>query len=105
VTARTDDSDAISCAGDATNMRAPDSGAVYLYRRSGVSWVKMTYLKAANTEAGDLFGTSVALSSDMMVVGAPYEAGGARGVNGSLLSNDLPNSGAVYGFNSLSVLY
>ena len=40
------------------------SGAAYVYRRQGESWAREAYLKAWNTEGGDSWGVSVALSDD-----------------------------------------
>jgi hypothetical protein len=37
------------------------------------AFVQQSYLKASNTDAGDLFGASVAISGDTAVVGAPSE--------------------------------
>ncbi|MEZ5979672.1 MAG: FG-GAP repeat protein [Planctomycetota bacterium] len=39
----------------------PQSGAVYVFVRSGSTWSQRAYIKASNTEAGDGFGTSVAV--------------------------------------------
>ena len=56
------------------------------------------YFKASNTQAGDLFGDDVALSSDgqTMAVTASREASSATGVNGNQAANNSPASGAVY---------
>jgi hypothetical protein len=56
------------------------------------------YFKASNTEAGDLFGHDVALSSNgqIMAVTATQEASSAVGANGNQAANDSPASGAVY---------
>ena len=56
------------------------------------------YFKASNTEAGDLFGHDVALSSDgqTIAVTARQEASSATGANGNQAANDSPASGAVY---------
>ena len=43
---------------------AEDSGAAYLYERSGMTWRQLAYIKASNTEAYDEFGSSVAISGD-----------------------------------------
>jgi len=68
------------------------------------------YIKASNAEAYDHFacgganqghsGNSVALSGDgtTMIVGAPYESGGATGVNGNQNDNSAYAAGAVYVF-------
>ena len=79
---------------------AEESGAAYLFTRSGVAWTAGAYIKGANTDAGDEFGSAIALSGDghMMVVGAHQEDGGARGVNGNQADNSAADSGAAYVF-------
>ncbi|MFN7924107.1 MAG: FG-GAP repeat protein [Bryobacteraceae bacterium] len=59
---------------------------------------QQAYIKASNTDAGDRFGGSVALSGDTLVVGATGEASSARGVNGDQSNNFAPGSGAAYVF-------
>ncbi len=58
------------------------------------------YIKASNTESGDFFGWSIALSADgtTLAVGAPSEDSKAIGVNGDQTQNESTNSGAVYVF-------
>jgi len=70
------------------NDTATSSGAVYIFTREGTTWTQKAYIKASNTEAGDLFGGTVSLSSDgnTLAVGAEEE------------DDILPNSGAVYLF-------
>jgi hypothetical protein len=79
------------------------AGAAYVFVRttpiiSWSTWAQMAYLKASNAEAGDLFGSSVAISGDTMVVGAYREASDATGVNGSQSDNSAAQSGAAYVF-------
>jgi hypothetical protein len=82
------------------NDDAQDAGAAYLYTRSGATWSQQAYIKGANTEAFDEFGSSVAVSGDgsTMVIGARAESGGSGGINGNPDSNDAPEAGAVYLF-------
>jgi hypothetical protein len=77
---------------------AENSGAVYVFRRTGAVWQQEAYLKASNTGAGDSFGAGVALEGDTLVVGASGEASAATGVNGNQADDSAPNSGAVYVF-------
>ena len=42
----------------------PGQGAVYVFTRAGATWSEQAYLKAANAQAGDNFGASVAISGD-----------------------------------------
>ena len=58
--------------------------------RSGTTWSQQAYLKASNTEADDLFGVSVAVSGDTVVVGALAEDSNATGVNGNQSDNSAP---------------
>ena len=79
---------------------ATHSGAVYLFGRSGTTWLQQAYIKASNTDAFDEFGYSVALSADgnTLAVGAPLEGSNATVINGDQSNNDLFESGAVYVF-------
>jgi ABC-type transporter Mla maintaining outer membrane lipid asymmetry permease subunit MlaE len=80
---------------------ATDSGAVYVFTRTGSTWAQQAYVKASNTGAGDYFGTSVALSTDgsALALGAYLEDSSATGVNGNQADNSASASGAVYVFN------
>ncbi len=86
--------------GNQADNSAPSSGAVYVFARSGTGWAQQAYLKASNAEAGDLFGFSLALSSDgsTLAVGANREASRSTGVGGNQSDNSAPSSGAVYVF-------
>jgi hypothetical protein len=65
--------------GDAAVVGAPghdranrkDSGAAYTFARSGTMWVQQQLLTAADGGPLDALGTSVALSGDTSLVGAP----------------------------------
>ena len=59
---------------------------------------QQAYLKASNTDALDGFGSSVAISGDTVVVGAPGESSNTKGVNGNASNNSSDSSGAVYVF-------
>jgi hypothetical protein len=76
---------------------APQSGAAYVFVRNGSTWSQQAYLKASNKGQNDVFGTSVGVSGDTIVVGAPEESSNATGVDGA--DNDLAlASGAAYIF-------
>ncbi|MGK0347408.1 MAG: hypothetical protein ACI855_003494, partial [Myxococcota bacterium] len=92
-----EDSDATGVNGDQGSNAAGNSGAVYMFTRSGGAWSQQAYLKASNTDANDQFGfSSVALSGDTLVVGAYREDSDATGVNGDQSSNVADHAGAVY---------
>ena len=77
------------------------SGAAYVFVRSGNSWSQQAYLKTPNAEADDLFGRSVAISGDSVVVGAFHEDSAQTTIaNGSTASadNSASNAGAAYVF-------
>ena len=59
--------------------------------------LQRVYLKAANNEAFDEFGSSMALSRDgrTLVVGARGEDSGAKGINGNQNDNSVKEAGAV----------
>lgn len=67
---------------------------------------QQAYLKASNTDPSDQFGTSVAISGDTVVVGAPGEDGdglnvvptSSNGTNGDPTDNSKINAGAAYVF-------
>ncbi len=103
---------AVSISGDTVVVGAygesSDSGAAYVFVRTGTNWTQQAYLKASNTEAGDLFGLggeawagAVSISGDTVVVGAPGESSNATGVNGNQASNSSSGSGAAYVFTGL----
>ena len=93
-----EDSGAKGINGNQNSNTLEDSGAAYVFVRSGGVWSQQAYLKASNTGAGDNFGSSVAIYGDTIVVGAPHEASNAQGINGNQTNNLAPDSGAVYVF-------
>ncbi len=100
VAANKEDSSAIGLNGDQSNDSAvdDDSGAVYLFTKSGGSWSQQAYIKASNTEAGDRFGVSVSLAgnSETLAIGAHKEDSAASGLSGDSSDNSADSSGAVY---------
>jgi hypothetical protein len=100
IPAQLEDSDAKGINGDQKNDRATEAGAVYVFTRTGTTWSQLAYVKAANNEAFDEFGSSVALSRDgrTMVVGARAEDSAAKGVNGNQNDNSADEAGAAYVF-------
>ncbi len=77
---------------------AAQSGAAYVFVRDGTTWSQQAYLKAWNTQAGDGFGCSVAVSGDTVVVGALDEDSDVTGVDGTADNTNRPGSGAAYVF-------
>jgi hypothetical protein len=83
---------------DQKDDKAGNAGAVYVFRQSGGEWAQEAYVKASNTDAIDLFGTSIALLGTRLVVGAPWEDSAATGVDGDQSDNSADRSGAAYVF-------
>jgi hypothetical protein len=81
----------------AVNDGAGESGAAYLFTRSGATWTQQAYIKASNADAYDEFGNSVALARDgrTFVVGGRGEDSAAKG---SPADNSVDEAGAVYVF-------
>ncbi|MCP5022813.1 MAG: hypothetical protein GY930_13700 [bacterium] len=63
---------------------------------------QQAYLKASNTEATDSFGAAVAISGDLVAIGANLEDSDASGVNGDPNNNGTRDSGAVYLFRKVA---
>jgi trimeric autotransporter adhesin len=85
--------------GDQHDDSAANAGAVYMFVRSGSQqWSQLAYLKAANSEADDVFGIALALSSDgdTLAVGADDEDSAARDIHGNPADNSVLSAGAVY---------
>src|SRR5690606_8348062 len=81
---------------------ASNSGAAYVFRRTGNTWVHEAYLKAPNANVNDRFGWSVGISGDTVVVGTTSEASNQTGItHGATASNDnsATSAGAVYVFH------
>ncbi len=86
---------------DEGDNSADHAGAAYVFVRSGIAWSQQAYLKASNAETWDLFGNSVAISGETVLVGSHFEAG-----NGSDEGdNSAGNAGAAYVFVKRGPVY
>lgn len=83
--------------GDQHDNSAHQAGAAYLFRKTGSVWRPDAYVKASNTWF-DLFGDSVAISGNTIVVGASLEGSDANGVNGDESDDSVHGAGAAYVF-------
>lgn len=82
------------------NEASADSGAAYVFRNNGTAWVQEAMVKATSigtTAAGDRFGTSVGVSGDTIIVGAPHEASSSL-LNATAITESAPHAGAAYVF-------
>jgi len=62
---------------------AGDAGAVYVYRATGTTWGSEVKLFASDAEADDEFGGAVAISGDVILVGASEDTHGGNTGAGS----------------------
>ena len=60
-----------------------DQGSVYVFTRSGTTWTQQAQLTATGGAAGDIFGSSVAISGDTALVGAWLDDVGGSNNQGS----------------------
>ncbi|MGR5446916.1 hypothetical protein ACPV47_18595 [Vibrio jasicida] len=95
VSAPHESASSIGFSGDLQLNDATSAGAVYLYISTSGVWSQNEYIKASNTEAGDLFGNAIALSGsgNTIIIGAEKEASVNKA---SPDDNSSPESGAVY---------
>jgi trimeric autotransporter adhesin len=101
VGARGEASEATGINGNQADNSQTYAGAVYVFTQSKGVWSQQAYVKASNTAAWYMFGSSVALSADgnTLAVGSTGESGSSTGINGSQLQTCYNCSyGAVYVF-------
>ena len=99
-----EDSSSTGVDGDESDNSSRNSGAAYLFARTGDIWAQQTFFKASNTGQIDEFGAAVALSSDgnALVISAPRESSSAIGINGAESLDSVVGSGAMYYFENSS---
>ena len=93
-----EDSVSTGTSGNQADNSAEQAGATYVFTRSNGGWTQQAYLKASNTQAGDMFGFCVALSADGNTLGvcAYDEDSSAEGIDGDQTNNGSNGSGAAY---------
>ena len=96
-----EDSAATGINGDQIDNTASSAGAAYLFSRTGSNWSQQAYIKASNTDGGDWFGISVALTTDgnSLAVVAIYEDSSVTGINDHQSNNTASSAGAAYLFS------
>ena len=83
--------------GASNNNSLLDSGAAYVYLRTGTTWAQEAFLKPNNPDSNDLFGVHVAIDGNTLVVCAPGEDSNQQWISSGGGSDDnLDNSGAAY---------
>lgn len=82
---------------DESSNSSPASGAAYIFERdSGGTWSQKSYLKATNTDAGDIYGYSVAVSGLDIAIGAPREDSVSQSIDSGESDNSVVDAGAAY---------
>jgi hypothetical protein len=86
--------------GNQKDSSAVDSGAAFVFTRTGTTWTQQAYVKSSNSDAFDEFASSLAVSRDgrTMLFTSKAEDSSARGVNGNQNDNSAQDAGAAYVF-------
>jgi len=88
--------------GDESDNSANQSGAVYVFFRSGETWRQQAYIKASNTQLHDSFSHAeksvIAFSADgnTLAIGAGDESSASTGIGGDQADNSARFAGVVY---------
>lgn len=77
------------------------AGAAYVFRRVDGTWTQEAYLKPSNPGSQDLFGYSVAIDGESVVVGSPEDDSSNTETTPTAADNLLPDSGVLYVFEKL----
>jgi hypothetical protein len=97
VGAANEDSAATGFNGNQADNSLIDAGAVYVFERTGATWIQRIYIKAPNTGSLDFFGAKVKLADDgTLAIGCPGEASMATGVGGNQANNSFQAAGAAF---------
>lgn len=94
-----EDGAATTVDGDGRSNAAADSGAAYVFVRTGATWRQRAYLKASNGEARDQVGLAVAVSGAGSAAGANLEDGSVPGIDGNGADDGAADAGAAYVFD------
>ncbi|MDP9920088.1 hypothetical protein J2W24_005770 [Variovorax boronicumulans] len=83
---------------DPSSPVVQSAGAVFTFTRNADAWPLESYVKASNTHASAVFGSSVALSADgsLLAVGSSGDSADSSGINGNPTPGNTFLSGAVH---------
>jgi len=83
------------------NTLGTSVGAVYqMWRNPPPQWTARHLIKAPHTESGDMFGYSLEIFSNLLLVGAPFEKADDIGVNNTRGTSNGKNVGVVLLFDT-----
>ncbi len=71
--------DTVAIGAHNTDIGGVSAGIVSVYKFNGTSWIEEQLIQSTDIAAGDLFGHSLALNQNTLIVGAPREDDGAAG--------------------------
>ncbi|MBP6218808.1 MAG: FG-GAP repeat protein [Oligoflexales bacterium] len=93
----------------ADNNLGTDVGAVYIFKRAAGVWAQEAYLKPNNARDGALFGWSVTISQNTVIVGARDESSNQNtittGATSGSSDHSLAGAGAVYVFERSGIAW
>lgn len=78
---------------------AENSGAAYVFRRTGTTWTETQYITAFDQDDSDYFGYSVSLSDEWLLVGSPRRDDAGTN-SGSVYLYRTNNNGLTWGYHS-----
>jgi hypothetical protein len=61
-----------------------DHGSVYIFHRTNGTWIQEFKIRAADYATGERFGTSISMSGDNLIIGAPNDDNGSATSCGSI---------------------
>lgn len=78
-----------------------DVGAAYIFENQSGTWTQVNKIMASDKDGNDEFGTSVGISGDFIIVGAPYEDQALNGLTTSNKGSAYIFTKGVNGWNQL----
>ena len=98
VGASRESSNAIGINGNGLDNSLNHSGAAYVFTENNGTWFQQAYLKASNTDENDLFGTSVKINGNIIIVSAINEKSFTSQIDGDQGNTTNFSIGAAYVF-------
>src|SRR5919108_2830284 len=74
----------VATTGDKAVIGAPTTGAAYYFERTSAGWTQRATLRPSDIAATDEYGSTVAMSTDTVLVGAPSDTERGIGYVGSV---------------------
>ncbi len=82
------------------------AGAVYIFeKQENGEWLETAYIKPNIAAQNTFFGQGLALSGDMLIVGAPGEDSCSNEINSGMTNHDCEGAGAVFVFEEIEGIW